>query len=95
MKLDKLPGAWVLEAFQRGGVDIDKLNQRLPDELNTLLYRMDIITPDSVNKLLLSCAELTGEQDFGLKMNENIDITMYGLFGYLLLNSSTVEQQHC
>jgi len=52
---------------------------------------MDIITPDSVNKLLLSCAELTGEQDFGLNMNENIDITMYGLFGYLLLNSSTVE----
>jgi len=23
MKLDKLPGAWVLEAFQRSGVDID------------------------------------------------------------------------
>ena len=52
---------------------------------------MDIIAPDSVNRLLLSCAELTDDQDFGLKMNENIDITMYGLFGYLLLNSSTVE----
>ena len=90
MELKKLPGAWVMEAFRRGGVDLDTLNQRLPDDVNLMLHEMDTISPDSISRLLQSCADISGEQDFGLIMNELVDMTMYGLLGYLLINSSTV-----
>jgi len=52
---------------------------------------MDVISPDSTSRLLDVCADISGHGDFGLLLNERIDITMYGLFGYLLLNSGTVE----
>ena len=90
MKIEELPGAWVIEVFRRGGVDIAMLKQKLPDEVDTLIHRLDIITPDSVNLLLSYCSEQSGDQDFGLTMNERIDFTMYGLFGYLIINSCTV-----
>jgi len=91
MKLEKLPGAWVLESFQRGNVDINKLTKELPDDVNNMLYNMDTISPDSTSRLLRYCAEISDNPDFGLMMNERVDITMYGLFGYLLLNSGTVR----
>ena len=87
----RLPGTWLLEAFQRGGVDIEALTISLPDEVNTLLYRMNTLSPDSVNRLLTKCAALSNNPDFGLTMNERVDTSMYGVFGYLLLNSSTVK----
>ena len=91
MKLKNLPGTWVLEAFHRGGVDLDTLAQQLPDDVNLMLYEVDTILPDSIERLLQTCADISGNQDFGLSMNNLVDITMYGLFGYLLLNSGSVK----
>ncbi len=80
-----------METFRRGGVDIDKLSQLLPDEVEQMLYEMETILPNSITRLLNTCAKLSGDTDFGLHMNERVDITMYGIFGYLLLNSGTVK----
>ncbi len=91
MKLKNLPGTWVLESFRRGGVDLDVLSQQLPDDVKLMLYEVDTILPDNIERLLQTCADISGNQDFGLTMNELVDMTMYGLFGYLLLNSGTVE----
>ncbi|MCK5538579.1 MAG: AraC family transcriptional regulator ligand-binding domain-containing protein [Bacteroidales bacterium] len=91
MELDNISGAWVLEAFRRGGVDLDLLTQQLPDDVEMLLYNMYTIPPNNINRLLLACSEISDNQDFGLTMNERIDITMYGLIGYLMLNSCTVR----
>ncbi len=91
MELRELPGAWVLEAFRRGGVDLEVLTQRLPDDVELMLHDMDTVLPDSINRLLQACAEISGSQNFGLIMNELVDLTMYGLFGYLLLNCSSVQ----
>ena len=91
MKLEGLPGAWVLETFQRGGVDLKKLIQQHPDEVETALYRPDTISPDCINKLLISCAKISGNQNFGLSMNKMVDISMYGLLGYILLQNNTVK----
>ncbi len=91
MELKQLPGAWVLEAFRRGGVNLDELNRRLPNDVDLMLHEMDTILPDSITRLLDACADISGNQNFGLAMNNLVDLTMYGIFGYLLLNSSTVE----
>lgn len=91
MKLKNLPGTWVLESFRRGGVDLEVLSQQLPDDVKLMLYEVDTILPDSIERLLQTCADISGNQDFGLMMNERVDMTMYGLLGYLLLNSGTVE----
>ncbi|RLA40797.1 MAG: hypothetical protein DRR42_25410 [Gammaproteobacteria bacterium] len=92
MKKAELAGTWVLEAFQRGGVDIEALTLSMPDEINVLLYQPEAIAPDSLNRLLIKCVELSNNPDFGLTMNERVDTSMFGVFGYLLLNSSTVEE---
>jgi len=91
MELRELPGAWVLEAFRRGGVDVELLSQQLPDDVPLMLYEMDTIPPDSINRLLQACADISGNENFGLAMNELVDMSMYGLLGYLILNCSTVE----
>jgi AraC-like DNA-binding protein len=91
MEFKELPGAWVLEAFRRGDVDLEVLSTQLPDDVELMLHEMDTILPDSINRLLQACAEISGNQNFGLVMNELVDLTMYGLFGYLLLNCSTVH----
>jgi len=91
MNKHNLPGAWVLETFRRGGVDIEELTKRLPDDVNYLLFHMDSMPPDSTSRLLECCAAITGNQDFGLDINDWVDISMYGLLGYLLLNSETVH----
>jgi AraC-like DNA-binding protein len=91
MALEKLPGAWIMEVYRRGGVDLDELTKRLPDDVNLMLYEMDTILPDSINRLFNACVDISGQQDFGLLMNERVDISMYGLLGYLLFNSGTVK----
>jgi len=86
-----LSGAWALEAFQRGGVDVETLALSMPEEFHALLYQTDSITPEAADRLLQRCAELSHNPHFGLSMNEYVDISMYGIFGYLLLNSHTVS----
>ena len=78
-----------MEAFRRAGVDIEELTRRLPDDVHTVLHQMNVNSPDSNSRLLDACADISGKQDTGLLLNELINITMYGLFGYLLLNSGT------
>ncbi len=80
-----------METFRRGGVDLDELAKRLPDDFNLMLHEMDTVLPDTVCRLLKACADISGNPDFGLTMNEHVDISMYGIFGYLLLNSGTVK----
>lgn len=87
-----LPGAWALEAFKRGGVDIEALTLSMPDEINILLYQPKSIAPDIVNRIFIKCAELSNNPDFGLTMNERVDTSMFGVFGYLMLNSSSVKE---
>ncbi len=89
--MSSIPGAWVLETFRRGGVDTALLARHLPNDVNLMLHEMDTISSESINRLLEGCARLSGNPDFGLMMNEKVDTTMYGLFGYLLLNSGTVK----
>jgi len=90
MDVKELPGAWVLETYRRGGVDLEVLAQQLPDDVELMLFEMDTILPDPINRLLQACADISGNQNFGLIMNELVDLSMYGLFGYLLLNCGTV-----
>jgi len=59
--------------------------------MNLMLYEMDTIQPDRINRLLEACADISDNQDFGLNMNELVDISMYGTFRYLLFNSGTVK----
>jgi len=87
----ELPGAWVLEVFRRGGVDLDILTRQLPGDVELMLREMDTILPDNINRLLQACADISGKPDFGLNMNELVELSMYGLFGYVLLNCGTVR----
>jgi AraC-like DNA-binding protein len=89
--MDRLPGAWVIEAFKRGGVDIGLLTQRIPDDVDALIYHMDTLSLNATNRLLDCCADISDNPDFGLALNEWVDPSMYGLLGYLLLNSGTVN----
>lgn len=91
MRNIKLSGAWALEAFQRGGVDIETLTLGMPEDVHALLYQTETIPPDAIGRLLQRCAELSQNPHFGLSMNEFVDISMYGIFGYVLLNSHTVS----
>jgi len=91
MELKGLPGAWVLETFQRGGVNLSELIEQHPDEVDIVLYQPKTASPDCINQLLISCAKISGNQNFGLAMNKLVDISMYGLFGYILLQTSTVK----
>ena len=91
MKIEPIPGTWVIEAFRRGGVNTDQLTQQYPDDVYRLLYDMYTFPPDNINRLLLACSEMSGDKHFGLTMNERLDVSMYGLIGYIMLNSSTVH----
>jgi AraC-like DNA-binding protein len=84
------PGAWLLNAFEQGGVDIEELTKHLPDEIDQALTGTDSLSPDQVNRILLTCAELSGDANFGLRMVELVDPEHFGPYGYLLLNAPTL-----
>jgi len=87
---NKQPGAWLLETFVRGGVDAQKLTQRLPEEINQMTSSPETLTPEMVNTILLECALLSGDSNFGLRMVELTHTPDLGIYGYLLLNAPTV-----
>jgi AraC-like DNA-binding protein len=87
-----LPGLWLLDAFQRGGVDTRQLAARLPELLDRALRDPAILRPDAVNRILLECEALSGDSHFGLHMTQYTDPSMYGTYGYLLRNAPTVGQ---
>jgi len=92
MDNEKLPGIWLLEAFRRGGVDTYRLSRDHPDEVRALLVDPGALTPDDLNFLLNVCAELSGDDNFGLHLIDLIDHTMFGPLGYLLANAPTFDR---
>jgi len=86
------PGAWLLDIFRDCGVDTNQLLRQLPEETNQLLKNPDRISTDIVNSILNACEALSGDAHFGLHLVRHIEISMYGTFGYLLLNAHTVKE---
>jgi len=86
------PGAWLLKAFARGGVDTRQLFQRLPGPMDLALRTPEMVTPDMVNAILLECASLSGDSNFGLRMVELTDTADLGIYGYLLMNAPAVGE---
>jgi len=89
-KTEDRPGIWVLDALRRGGVDVEQLSARMPGLVRSVLQDPSGLTPDEVNILLLECEALSGDASFGLHMIDFVEMSMYGTYGYLLLNAPTV-----
>ena len=51
----------------------------------------NVISFDSRNRLLNTCAKMTGCNHFGLLVGEQSGLSTFGLFGYLIKHSSNVE----
>ena len=92
MTTDQQPGAWLLKAFAKGGVDVGELFRRLPGPMDQAMRATETLTPDVVNSILRECASLSGDSNFGLRMIELVDASDLGIYGYLLMNSPTVGE---
>ncbi len=91
MAKKKLQGLWVLEAFRRSGVDTDRLVRECPAELKNLIATPLTTSTQDLNTVLLCCARLSGDENFGLHMVDNVDVVMMGPMGYLQVNAPTVK----
>jgi AraC-like DNA-binding protein len=81
-----------LKDFAKGGVDIQELFRRLPGPMDRAMRTPETLTPDLVNSILLECASLSGDDNFGLRMAELTDSEDLGIYGYLLMNAPTVGE---
>jgi AraC-like DNA-binding protein len=86
------PGAWLIDAFREMGVDVNVLLRILPAETARLLEHPETVTTEDLNRVLLACEEQTGDKHFGLHLIESVALTAMGLYGYLLLNASTIGE---
>jgi AraC-like DNA-binding protein len=86
------PGAWLIDAFRKMGVDVNVLQRALPAESARLLEHPESVKTDDLNCILLACEDQTGDKHFGLHLIESIELTAMGLYGYLLLNASTIGE---
>jgi AraC-like DNA-binding protein len=87
-----IPGAWMLEALQRGGVDLDRLTDALPREMGILTRAPDTQKPDDMSRLFAECVAQSGDFHFGLHMVEFAPVESMGIYGYLLLNAPTIGE---
>jgi len=92
LKANEHPGAWLLEALAKGGVDTQELSRRLPEQMDLAIRSPHTLRPDAVNAILLECASLSGDGDFGLRMIDLVDLSRLGIYGYLLMNAPTVVE---
>jgi AraC-like DNA-binding protein len=92
IRRESQPGVWLIDAFRGMGVDVNALLRNLPVETARLLDHPESITADDLNNILLACEEQTTDQHFGLHLIESIELTAMGLYGYLLLNASTIGE---
>ena len=92
MATQDYPGIWAMEAFRRGGVDTDRLARQHPTEVAGALADPGGLDYRAVDILLNSCAEMTGNQSFGLHMIDYCDLAMYGTYGYLMGHAPTVRR---
>jgi AraC-like DNA-binding protein len=60
--------------------------------MDLMLRSPELVTPDVVNTVLLECASLSGDGNFGLHMVELTDSADLGIYGYLLMNAPTVGE---
>jgi hypothetical protein len=86
------PGIWLIDAFRGMGVDGNVLLRALPNETARLLKNPESIRADDLNRILLACEEQTNDPHFGLHLIESIELSAMGLYGYLLLNASTIGE---
>lgn len=86
------PGQWLIDAFREAGVDVNALMTALPMETGRLIEHPESVTANDLNSVLLAGEEQTGDHHFGLHLIETIDLTTIGLYGYLLLNASTIGE---
>ena len=86
------PGAWLIDAFREMGVDVNVLLRVLPAETARLLEHPESVTTEDLNRVLLACEDQTGDKHFGLHLIESVELTAMGLYGYLLLNASTIGE---
>jgi AraC-like DNA-binding protein len=86
------PGAWLIDAFREMGADVNALLRTLPAETARLVEQPESATTEELNRVLLACEDQTGDKHFGLHLIESIDLTAMGLYGYLLLNASTIGE---
>ena len=92
IKRGSKPGAWLIDAFREMGVDVNALLQILPAETAKLLEHPESVANNDLNRILLACEEQTGDKHFGLHLIESVELTAMGLYGYLLLNASTIGE---
>lgn len=85
-------GAWLLKAFAMGGVDVQELCRRLPKQMDQATRAPETLVPDVVNAILLECASISGDSNFGLRMVELAGPSDLGIYGYLLMNAPTVGE---
>ncbi|MCK9994952.1 MAG: AraC family transcriptional regulator ligand-binding domain-containing protein [Candidatus Krumholzibacteria bacterium] len=81
-----------MEAIRRGGVDTYRLSRDHPNEIRNLLADPGALPPDELNFILNLCAELSGDDNFGLHLVDLVDPTMFGPLGYLLANAPTFDR---
>jgi hypothetical protein len=81
---NRQPGAWLLESVARGGVDVEELTERLPEEIHRMTSSPETLEPEVVNTILLECALPSGDSNFGLRMIELVQTSDLGVYGDLL-----------
>ena len=86
------PGTWVVEAMERGGIDLSRLAARLPAAFGHLLHAPDTLPPNDLLELLDTCAAMSDDINFGLHMADYLELTRIGTYGYLLLNAPTIRE---
>ena len=92
IKRDSQAGSWLIDVFRDMGVDVNPLLRALPDETNCLLKNPESIATGQLDAILLACAEQTDDRHFGLHLVEAIELSNMGIYGYLLLNASTIGE---
>jgi AraC-like DNA-binding protein len=92
MLTKSFPGTWVVEAMEKGGVDLTRLAKRLPATFDQLLRAPDTLSPDDLIGLLNESAAMCDDNNFGLHMATYFELTRIGTYGYLLLNAPTIRE---
>jgi len=85
-------GSSLMAAFQRGEVDIQRLERSLPNEVHTLNTTPLKLKPEDMSRIFAVCAAQTDNPHFGLHMVAYAPLQSMGLFGYLLLNAPTIGE---
>lgn len=82
----------MLKALQCGGVDLERLTNALPREMDSLTRAPDTQKPDDMSRLFAECVAQTGDFHFGLHMADFAPVESFGIYGYLLLNAPTIGE---